>query len=259
MNRRAIPSRQLGRLLLQSRFELIIVEKGADKSVPPKSLDLFGSDTAAVLMKNCLGHLTLIVFDESHLNIGHNHKEISFRFRNDLSLALTGWLHEKLIALASEDHTEAGSELIFTGVDVKDFRIELNRFVLFRRFHLCQRVLAHEQMTANVVDVVCRVRQHDDTLAVLLVEADERVVSAAAAVVSNNFAIKLFQDVPVETNREIGLASFALRLLRALHGREQRRLSQAHVGGDKLEHVVNCRSQRAGAGQSWQVPIEDLL
>src|SRR5436190_1238706 len=119
-------------------------------------------------MKNRLGHFSFIVFDESHLGIGSGQKEICFGFRKDLSLVLTGWLNKEFVAVATEDETKTGRELIFACVRIKDFWIKLNRFVLFRWFKLCEWVPIDEQVTANVVDIVCGVRQHHHTLAVLL-------------------------------------------------------------------------------------------
>src|SRR6185436_8304315 len=134
-------------------------------------------------MKNCPANLSRIVFDESHLDIGNGEEEVSFGFREDLNLALPGGLHEKFVALASKDQTDAGNDLILTGVSIKDFWIKLDCFVFFKRFKPGERVLAHQQMTANIVDVIGRVREHDHTSAVFPIKPDERVIAGSAAVV----------------------------------------------------------------------------
>jgi hypothetical protein len=106
-------------------------------------LDLPCCHIPAVLMKNCRVNLIRVVFDESHLDIGNGQEEVSFGLGQDLNLALPGWLHEKFVALASEDQTQAGNDLIFTCVSIKDPWSKLDGFMFFRWFKFGERVLAH--------------------------------------------------------------------------------------------------------------------
>jgi hypothetical protein len=76
-------------------------------------------------------------------------------------------------------------------------------------------------MPANIVDVVCRVREHDHTLSVLLIKADEGVIAAGAAVLPDNFAVELLGCAKLSPIDQICLAGFAPALLCRLHRFEQ--------------------------------------
>src|SRR5436190_14591598 len=91
-----------------------------------------------------------------------------------------------------------GYQLILADVLIENFRIELDLFTVFGRLKLRQWVLADQQVPADVINVIKRIRQHDDAPALFRIEANERVVTACGAVVPNNFVVESFENVPVQ-------------------------------------------------------------
>src|SRR5579863_5406348 len=149
-------------------------------------------------MQDQAGGAAFAVGLECDLSIDNLVKKIPFALRKYFEFWLAGSLHEKVSALAGDGQHKVRRQLKAACKAVEQLWVERDFLVLLRRLRLEQRIRRVKQMVANVVDSSCRkrVRQHHDANAGLRVITHERPVPIGAAVVPDDIAAALREDVP---------------------------------------------------------------
>src|SRR5882672_12912294 len=118
-----------------------------------------------ILVQHQTCHLSFVVFDESDLGIYDFEEKVGLGFSEEFKSVLAGRLREKLITFAADSEPKTRYDLILSNVSIKNLCLQLDRFALLRCFEPGQRILAYEQVAADIVNVIGRVREHDDTFA----------------------------------------------------------------------------------------------